>query len=25
MAGYGSAVAAIEGVVGREPTSGRKE
>ena len=25
MAGYGAAVAAIEGVVGREPTSGRKE
>lgn len=25
MAGYGAALAAIEGVVGREPTSGRKE
>jgi hypothetical protein len=25
MAGYGAAVAAIEGVVGREPTAGRKE
>jgi hypothetical protein len=25
MAGYGAALAAIEGVVGREPTGGRKE